>query len=407
MNYYYKVARKITFFILIFFCFEQYESCAITPPVDDVSNDLERIRVQYNMPGLSALALKHCVLVGQGASGYRLQNYSSPLLISDAVNIGSCSKWMTATLAGRLVDRKLLSWTTKIHECFSNYASFNSLFRNATLEQLLAHRAGVQKTSTFFDRHGLAFISQNGNISQIRRWVADTVLKDTPEVPPDEYLYSNQGYTVAAVMMEQVTGQDWESLIRQHVFIPLEMTSARIGPVYDNTLPPKAPVGHELLPNQTIPIPRPMLTTQILHVEHASSGPSGFVACSLHDFAKFLHAHVVGEKTGYLSAATATKLKQPYIGIEGYGLGVLVFNRTWALPGQALFHDGDAFGQNTVFWMASAKDLITISYTNCRSEDGITGRALDAAIGVVLAKYLNSSKNIKLESHGFIDENHF
>ncbi|CAF1466546.1 unnamed protein product [Rotaria sordida] len=243
------------------------------------------------MPGLSALALGNDKILGQGANGYRRQDYLSPLLISDPVNIGSYSKWMTVTLAGRLVDRKQLSWSTQIHECFPNYNTFNSAFRNVTVEQLLAHCAGIQKTTTFFNHYDLVFIYQQ------------------------------------ALMMEYITGQEWESLIHEHIFIPLQITSARIGPVYDENLLPKAPIGHELPVNSTKPILRSMLTPHILHVEYALSAPFGFVACTLHDWTKFLYAHIIGKTTGYLSKDTAAKLKRPYISVDGDGLGVVVYNR--------------------------------------------------------------------------------
>ncbi|CAF4989802.1 unnamed protein product [Rotaria sp. Silwood1] len=406
MFYYYEIIQKVIFVIFILFCCQQFKSYVVTTNIDDISSDLEHIRVQQRMPGLSALALKNGKIVAQGVAGYRRQDYPSSLLISDPFNIGSCTKWMTATLAGRLVDRKLISWSTQVHECFPNYESFNSAFRNATLEQLLAHRAGVQNTPTFYNHHLVAFISQQGNISQIRRWVVETVLKDTPQIQSGEYLYSNQGYTVAAVMMEYVTGQDWESLMYEHIFIPLDMTSARIGPVYDQSLLPKAPIGHELLVNNSKPIPRPMLTPHILHVEFASSAPSGFVACTLHDLAKFLYAHIIGETTGYLSKDTLDTLKRPYIGVEGYGLGVIVRNSTLALPGQALIHDGDSFGHSAVFWMAPAKDLITVAFTNSRSEERYAANALNGAIDVLLKKHINSVRNSESLDHGFIDLNH-
>ncbi|CAF1048593.1 unnamed protein product [Rotaria sordida] len=128
-------------------------------------------------------------------------------------------------------------------------------------------------------------------------------------------------------MMEYITGQEWESLIHEHIFIPLQITSARIGPVYDENLLPKAPIGHELPVNSTKPILRSMLTPHILHVEYALSAPFGFVACTLHDWTKFLYAHIIGKTTGYLSKDTAAKLKRPYISVDGDGLGVVVYNR--------------------------------------------------------------------------------
>ncbi|UJR38010.1 hypothetical protein I4U23_030692 [Adineta vaga] len=384
-------------FPIIFFIFLFLKS--VVADTADVSSELEPIRVKYNMPGLSTLALKNGQIIAQGAAGYRRQGDPTPLLVTDPINIGSCSKWMTATLAGRLVDRKRLSWTTQIHECFPNFMSFNSVFRNATLEQFLAHRSGVQQSTTFYSRYYSKLIVQKGTFREIRHWVAETVLKDAPEVKPGEYLYANQGYAVAAAMIEQITGQDWETLIHEYVFAPLKMTSATIGVIYDENIPPKTPVGHDLPLNVKTPVPRPLLPANVLHSDQSATGPGGYIACTLQDWAKFLHAHVVGVTTGYLSAETAQKLKRPFIGVEGYGLGVSAYNRTWATPGQALVHSGDIFGQDTVFWMTPSRDLIVATYANCRSDDTSTGSALDTVAGMLIGRYAYNMTKMRVAFH--------
>jgi CubicO group peptidase (beta-lactamase class C family) len=307
---------------------------------------------------------------------------------------------MTASVAGRLIDKKLLSWTTQVHECFPNFKDFNSAFQNATLEEFLAHRSGVQQSTTFYSRYYEKLLAQKGTFRQIRCWVAETILKDEPEVQPGEFLYANQGYAVAAAMMEHITGQDWESLIQEYVFTPLEMTSASIGIIYNDKLPPTRPVGHDLPQDQKVPIPRPVPSTTLLHNDQGATGPAGYIACTLQDWAKFLHAHVTAESTGYLSAETAAKLKRPFVGIEGYGLGVAAYNRTWATPGQALVHSGDIFGQDTVFWMTPGRDVIAAAYTNCRSDDTSTGLALDNAAGMLLGRYtINNLTKTRKAAH--------
>src|ERR1035437_5854188 len=180
----------------------------------DVSRNLETIRTNRHMPGISAMAIKKGRIVAQGAAGYRRQGYPTPLLVTDPVNLGSCTKWMTATIAGRLVDRGLIGWNTRVCDIFTNYPAFNPSFTNVTLDQLLCHYGGVQEQTTFDATHWNQFMPQTGTVSQLRRWVCDTVLKDAPQVPPGNYLYSNQGYTVAATMMEIASGKDWETLIQ-------------------------------------------------------------------------------------------------------------------------------------------------------------------------------------------------
>src|SRR6266567_2614463 len=108
----------------------------------DVSNDLETIRTNRHMPGLSALAVKQ----------------------------------------GRIMDQGIIGWDTRVRDLFTNYQTFDASFYDATLDQLLAHRAGVQQGITFESTHWSQLLAQTGTIPQIRRWVSETVLKDPPEV---------------------------------------------------------------------------------------------------------------------------------------------------------------------------------------------------------------------------------
>jgi len=352
-----------------------------------ISADLETIRLNRHMPGLSAMAVKSGRIVALGAAGYRRQGQSTPLLITDTINIASCTKWMTATIAGRLVDRGLIGWNTRVRDLFSNYATFNSSFYNATLDQLLAHRAGVQQGSTFENNHWSQLMAQNGTIPQIRRWVSETVLKDPPEVTPGTYLYSNQGYTVVATMLELASGKDWETLIQQEIFTPIRMKSATLGIVYDDSLPPKAPVGHDLGSGQTVPVPRVAMDSATGYRYQASNGSGGYTACTLQDWTKFLHMHMTSDISDYLSPATASRLQLPFTGTEGYGRGIDVENRSWATPGQALDHSGDIWGEDTVTWMAPARDFIVVVFANCRSADATTALALDDVAGLLVSRY--------------------
>lgn len=335
----------------------------------DVSRDLETIRTNRHMPGISAMAIKKGHILAQGAAGYRRQGDPTPLLVTDPVNLGSCTKWMTTTIAGRLVDRGLIGWNTRVRDLFTNYPAFNPSFTNVTLDQLLCHYGGVQEQTTFDATHWTQFMSQTGTVSQLRRWVCDTVLKDAPQVPPGNFLYSNQGYTVAATMLEIASGTDWETLVQQEIFTPIRMQTAALGQVFDNALPPKAPVGHDLAAGAANPVPRLKLPLNYELHYHAATGPAGYVGCTLKDWAKFLHIHTTNYISDYMSSPTGTRLQQPYIddgnsGNFDIGRGILVTDRSWASPGKALTHGGDIFGQDSLVWMSPANDFIAIAAIN-------------------------------------------
>src|SRR6476661_3239777 len=76
----------------------------------DISSNLETYRTNRHMPGLMAVCIKSGRIMAQGAAGYRRQGQPDELLLTDRVNLASNTKWMTATIAARLVDRGVIGW---------------------------------------------------------------------------------------------------------------------------------------------------------------------------------------------------------------------------------------------------------------------------------------------------------
>lgn len=364
---------------------------ASSPPPQDMSSVLEDIRTRYGLPGLTAMAIKGGRIIAEGASGVRRQGHSTLIKVNDPVNIASCTKWMNGTIAARLVDRGLISWNTRVRDLFANYSTFHSSFHNATLEQILAHRTGVQDGTTWEAAYWSQLMNQTGSISQIRRWVAETALTGAPQVAPGNYLYSNQGYTVAACMMEIASGKSWETLIQEEIFNPLHMNGSYLGITHNNIVPPLAVVGHDKVNKSSTPVPRSAMSTSALPKYQASNGAGGFAVCTLLEWGRFLSIHNI-DHSGFLQPATLQKIRSPFTGLsQGYGLGVSAVNRLWASPGQALNHSGDIFGQDSVFWTAPAKHLVVMAFTNTRTGDGSAFTALDEVAWHMVSSYSDAT----------------
>src|SRR4029077_12257536 len=99
----------------------------------DISASLETYRTNRHMPGLMAVCIKSGRIMAQGAAGYRRQGQPDKLLLTDRVNLASNTKWMTATIAARLVDRGVIRWNTRVCDLFTNHQTYNFALTNATL----------------------------------------------------------------------------------------------------------------------------------------------------------------------------------------------------------------------------------------------------------------------------------
>jgi hypothetical protein len=127
----------------------------------------------------------------------------------------------------------------------------------------------------------------------------------------------------------------------------------------------------------------------------ASAGASGYVGCTLKDWAKFLHIHTTNYISDYMSSATGTRFQQPYIddgnsGTLDMGRGILVTDRSWASPGKALAHGGDVFGQDSLVWMAPANDFIAVAAINCSATNTAVGDALNDVATLLVNNYVNA-----------------
>ena len=312
---------------------------------------LEPIRDAHHLPGLIGAVVKGDRLAAIGAVGVRKLGSSEPMKVQDQVHLGSCTKAMTATMIGMLVDDGLLSWSSTIREVFPEVASrLHPDFQTVTLSHLLTHRAGLPHDARWWRLPGLSTTDQR------RAAMLELLAKPPLARPGTSYAYSNAGYVFAGLMAEEVTGQPWEELMQSRLFEPLGMTTAGFGPPgRKGTGRVDQPWGHRDNHGHIEPV---------WQDNAPSMGPAGTVHCSVPDWARFaaLHLRAAEGKPRLLKAATFRALHTPPPGCE-YAGGWLVLERSWA-GGLALNHSGSNTYWYATIWIAPGRDFATLVATN-------------------------------------------
>jgi CubicO group peptidase (beta-lactamase class C family) len=336
---------------------------AAVEPDERVSDVLAPVRDEHHLPGLIGAILAGDRLAAIGAVGIRKIGSTEAIRVTDTIHLGSCTKPMTATMIGMLVDEGKLSWGSTIRQVFPDHLErVHADFQEVTLSQLLTHRAGLPHDV----RWGM-LPGQNPTEQRL------SILKSSLEQPPRHrpattYEYSNVGYALAGLMAETVTGRSWEDLMRERLFDPLEMATAGFGPAgQPGTV--DQPWGHRAAGGQVEPTQR----------ENAPVvGPAATVHCSIPDWARFaaLHMAAVRGKPRLLKAATFRALHTPPPGFE-YAGGWLVCQRTWA-GGRAFTHNGSNTAWYSTIWLAPAINLAFLASTN--QGDKVAEKANDEAI---------------------------
>ncbi|MCP5521383.1 MAG: beta-lactamase family protein [Verrucomicrobiales bacterium] len=336
---------------------------------------LETARKKAGVPALAGAVVTTDGLQAIATSGWRKAGAAKAVTPDDSWHLGSETKAMTATLAGRLVERGLLRWNTTLAERFPGLADdMHPDLREVSLEQLLTHRAGLPANLRWssFDR---------SDVRKARREVVREATARAPLHPPgSKVFYSNLGYVIAGAMIEQALDQPWEQAIVEEVFEPLGMRHVGFG----GTGTPgelDQPWGHF---ETGKPVPSNGPDTDNPPV----LGPAGRVHAPLQDWALFITDQLRGARgEGRLLRPETYRRIQTPVGDDRHAMGWIVVPRGWA-GGPALNHTGSNTMNYANVWIAPAKGFAILICCN-QGGDGAfqaTDNAVAALIPVAAAQ---------------------
>lgn len=345
---------------------ESAESASTAPlsARDRLREILQSAVAESGVPGLAA-AIVDGRRITTAVAGIRERGESPAVATNDRFANGSTTKAMTATLAGVLVERRLIRWETTLADAFPEYrAAMRPEYRQVTLEQLLQHRGGIIADDDASPGLREKFFSYAGTAGQSRQAFVGDLLREPLPVPVGTFRYANGGYTLAAAMLERATRMSYEALMQRYVFRPLGLRSATFNPpVSDLSRSPTAPVGHGLNGQ-----PVSELDPEYSPILSPAFRPAGAgLRMSVQDWARFVRVHL-GQSTGGVKLVTNETLarlhriapgpqisiEQGFGGIQGYGAGWGTRDASWqeraSELGPSIWHDG-----TDGFWYAEVE----------------------------------------------------
>jgi CubicO group peptidase (beta-lactamase class C family) len=340
---------------------------------------LEDICPQYNIPAIAVVVTKEGQICDRFAAGVRKWGDTTPVTTNDLFHIGSCTKSMTATLAGILIDEGKLRWDTTIGEVFPELkGKMDKQYETVTLEQLLHHEGGVPEAppSAAWTRAW----QETGTPREQRYEFIQAVLAQPPAAPAGtKIVYSNQGYAIVGAMIEKITGQDYETLMAEKLFKPLHMDTAGFG----------APGTKDQVDQPWGHIHKLGLTVPVQADNPPAISPAGRVHASMDDLARYAMLHLQTGTNALLKPETLARLHQSVIDpgdpLGNYACGWVRLKRGWA-GGDALWHNGSNTMWYMVMWLAPEKNFAIIVGTNIATDEA--QQACDDAAVIMIHKWL-------------------
>jgi CubicO group peptidase (beta-lactamase class C family) len=170
---------------------------------------------EWKVPGLSVAAIKDGKQVFARGYGYRDVERQLPVTPQTLMAIGSNSKSFTVSLMGMLSDEGRLDWDKPVRAYLPDFELHDDVAtRLMTPTDLVDHRSGLPRHDTMW--YGRAF-TRKDLYQRLRHLEPSATFRQ-------RYQYNNLMFMTAGHLVEQITGQTWDGLVRDRLFKPLAMS---------------------------------------------------------------------------------------------------------------------------------------------------------------------------------------
>lgn len=191
---------------------------------------------KWNIPAVSVAVTKNDKLILARGYGYADKDAKTQVQPDSLFRIASVSKPITAAAILHLVEQGRLALDSNFLDVVTQYRlppGADPRLKTVTIRNLLQHSGGWDRDTTGYDPmfHSTEIASALGvqapaTCANVIRYMLGRPLDFDPGTI---YHYSNFGYCVLGRVIEQVSGQTYETYVRENVLAPMGIHAMRIG----------------------------------------------------------------------------------------------------------------------------------------------------------------------------------
>jgi len=209
---------------LLLFCFLITTCCPNSnaqDPNDIVSkldHYLKSAHDVYNFNGMALVIRENEVILNKGY-GYSDMSLQTPNTPDTRFPILSITKTITSTVILKLQDENKLSVNDKLTKYFPDYPNGSKI----TIHHLLTHSSGIYNYSLDVGVEDSTIVNYPISKEQMLSHFRDKPLDFDPG---KYYSYNNSGFFLLGLIIEKITGQSFETVVREYIFNPLGMAQS-------------------------------------------------------------------------------------------------------------------------------------------------------------------------------------
>ena len=374
--------RIFTIVCSLFWCGAGTAQTTVAPDLEQLSEVIERARIDWNVPGLSVSIVKdgHVLLV----DGFGVRELGKPEKVDGDTlfAIASNTKAFTAAAVAMLEQDGKLRWDDPVQthlpwlQLYDPYVS-----AEIRVDDLLCHRSGLGTYSGDLLWWGTPYSPED-------------VLRRTKHLPAkgrfrSEYGYSNLMFLAAGEVVHQTSGQSWSEFVHERILCPVGMTRTV------TSVKALDPLGNFASPHKpTLEVVKP-----IAWYNWDTMAAAGGIISSASDMAKWLkvqlnHGKINDERRLYSDASSrrmwsphtniplseSAQKRSPTTHFKAYGLG-------WSLADykgrMTVSHGGGYDGMYSHVMMIPEEGLGVVVLTNSMTgiAPAVTNTVIDAFLG--------------------------
>ena len=192
--------------------------------------------------------------------------------------IGSMNKMFTAVAILQLVEAGKVDLTAPLGKYLSDYPN-QDVATKVTIHHLLTHTGGTG------DIFGPQFEAHRGELRTLADYVELYGARGLEFEPGSRWMYSNYGFLLLGVVVEEVTGQSYYDYVQADIYEPAGMTAS--GSLPEDQAVPDRSVGYIKAPGTTESAPN----TNTLPYRGTSAGGGYSTVGDIARFAEALLSH--------------------------------------------------------------------------------------------------------------------
>ncbi len=205
---------------------------------------------QYGTTSVQYALIDNGKIIVNGQKGLNDSEGKIPLTQETMYGIGSTSKMFTTVAVMKLVDEGKINLDTPLVEYLTDFKMADERYKQITPRMLLNHSSGLQGSSL-----GSAFLF-NDNDTYAHDNLLEQLSTQTLKADPGAFsVYCNDGFTLAEILVERVSGMEFTAFLHKHIIGPLDLehTKTSQDPLDSSEFPGLYyPTSQNQLPNETV-----------------------------------------------------------------------------------------------------------------------------------------------------------